>query len=144
MATFTAADRTGGGGFQGKIGTYLCTFTELDEQYEITLKGTGETVTRYRWIFQKVDDPTTEGQIDTITSPSFKPQTNGLKFLTGMLGRAPVEGDRTDGLIGRRFNVTWSPNQAGTNAITNVVAVEDELLPDMPKVKPELKGAALP
>jgi hypothetical protein len=44
MATFTAADRTGGGGFQGKIGTYLCTFTELDENYEITLKGTGETV----------------------------------------------------------------------------------------------------
>lgn len=101
-------------------GVYRCTFTKLDENYTFEDKKTGEEITRWRWVFQDKNDPTTVGEIDTLTSPGFRPRSNGLKFLMGMLGRAPNGDDDTDALIGQEFDVTYGPNQAGTLTIIGV------------------------
>jgi len=112
MPTFTEIERT--------PGVYRARFVNLDTDYRITDKETGEEVVRWRWVYQEVSDPTTVGEMDTITSTSFKPRTNGRKFLTGMLGREPREGDSTDALIGQEFDVTYGPNQAGRLTIVGV------------------------
>ncbi len=112
-------------------GTYRCTFTKLDENFVITDKETQLPVTRWRWVFQETGDPTTVGEIDTITSPGFKKGSNGLRFLTGMLGRAPQEGDTTDALIGQEFDVQYNLNRANNLAIVGVT-------------KPAPTGAGLP
>ena len=70
-------------------------------------------MTMWRWVFQETADPTTVGELDTLTSPHFKARSNGLKLFTGMLGRAPTEQDDTDTLIGQEFDVVFGPNQAG-------------------------------
>ena len=57
---------------------YLATFVKLDESFEITDRDTKETVIRWRWVFQDINDPTTAGEIDTITTPGFRPRSNGL------------------------------------------------------------------
>jgi hypothetical protein len=101
-------------------GTYRCTFVKLDEDFTITDKQTQQDVTRWRWVFQEVADSTTAGEIDTLTSPGFKKGSNGLRFLMGMLGRAPQVGDTTDALIGQEFDVQYGPNRAGTLAIVGV------------------------
>jgi hypothetical protein len=143
MAQFTAQDKIGGGGFGGDPGIYRCKFTALDPEYVITDKQTGEEVSRFRWVFQSVKDTTTAGELDTLTTPNFKPRTNGLKLLTGMLGRPPKEGDDTDKLVGRLFDVVWGPNQNGRLTITAATRVQDELEDVMPKT-PTLAGAELP
>jgi hypothetical protein len=101
-------------------GTYRCRFVKLDENFTMTDKQTGEDVTRWRWVFQEVGDPTTVGEIDTISSPGFRPRSNGLKFLMGMLGGPPPAGFDTDTLIGQEFDVQYGPNQAGTLTIVGV------------------------
>ena len=70
---------------------------------------------------QAIDDPTTAGVIDTITSPSLKARTNGYKFFAGMLGRPPTENDDTDDLIGQVFDVVYGPNQNGRLTIVGVM-----------------------
>lgn len=112
MPTFSEIERT--------PGVYRARFVELDPDYRIIDKDSGEEVVRWRWVFQETADPTTVGEMDTITSTSFKPRTNGRRFLTGMLGREPVEGDDTDSLIGQEFDVTYGPNQAGRNTVVGV------------------------
>jgi hypothetical protein len=102
-------------------GTYPSKFVALDENYEITDKETNEQVIRWRWVFQEVADPTTMGEMDTLTTPGFRPRSNGLKFFTGMLGRPPQPGDNTDDLIGQVFDVTYGPNMNGRLTITNVI-----------------------
>ena len=102
-------------------GIYPATFTKLDENFEITDRETKELVTRWRWVFQELADATTAGELDTITSPGFRPRSNGLKFLTGMLGGPPPANFDTDSLIGTVFDVTYGPNQNGTLTITNVL-----------------------
>lgn len=101
-------------------GVYRCTFTKLDEAYTFEDKKTGEEVTRWRWVFQEAGDPTSVGEIDTLTSPGFRPRSNGLKFLMGMIGSAPPAGFDTDTLLGQEFDVTYGPNQAGTLTIIGV------------------------
>ena len=101
-------------------GVYRCTFVRLDENYTFEDKKTGEEITRWRWVFQDKSDSTTAGEIDTLTSPGFRPRSNGLKFLMGMIGAAPTAGFDTDSLIGQEFDVTYGPNQAGTLTIVGV------------------------
>ncbi len=99
-------------------GVYRATFVKLDTDYKLTDKETREELTRWRWVWQEVSDPTTVGELDTITSTSFRAKTNGLKLFTGMLGRAPKDGDNTDDLIGQEFDVVYGPNQNGRNTVT--------------------------
>ena len=101
-------------------GNYPSRFVKLDEDYKITDRETGEEVTRWRWVFQELADATTIGEMDTLTTPGFKSRSNGLKFFTGMLGRAPREGDNTDTLVGQTFDVTYGPNQNGRYTIVAV------------------------
>ena len=101
-------------------GTYRANFVKLDEHYKIMDRESGEEVERWRWLFQEVDDQTTVGELDTLTTPGFKSRSNGLKFFTGMLGRAPREGDNTDSLIGQTFDVSYGPNQNGRYTIVGV------------------------
>lgn len=115
-----------------KPGTYRATFVKLDTDFVLTDQKTGEDVTRWRWVFQDVTDPTTVGEMDTITSPHFKARSNGLKFLTGMLGRKPTEDDDTDTLIGKVFDVQWGPNQNGRMTIIGVLAVNAAPVPATP------------
>jgi hypothetical protein len=106
-------------------GVYRAKFVKLDPAFELTDRETGETVVRWRWVFQSVTDSTTIGEMDTVTSPGFKARSNGLKFFTGMLGRPPTETDDTDDYLGQEFDVVWGPNQNGRNTITNVLRVID-------------------
>jgi hypothetical protein len=106
-------------------GTYRCTFAKLDEDFEITDRTTGERAARWRWVFQETSDPTTVGEIDTLTSVGFRKGSNGLRFLMGMLGRPPQEGDSTDALIGQEFDVQYGPNRAGTLSIVGVVRPDE-------------------
>jgi len=99
-------------------GVYRAKFVKLDTDYKLTDKETGEELTRWRWVWQEVSDPTTVGELDTITSTSFRARTNGLKLFTGMLGRAPRDGDDTDSLIGQEFDVVYGPNQNGRYTVT--------------------------
>src|SRR5688572_13047710 len=118
-------------------GTYRCTFVKLDEDYRITDKATQQEVVRWRWVFQETSDPTTVGEIDTLTSPGFKKGSNGLRFLMGMLGRPPQVGDKTDALIGQEFDVQYGPNRAGTLAIVGVTrpaAVPTPVVAGLPAV----------
>lgn len=113
-------------------GTYRATFVKLDTDFEMTDRETQETVTRWRWVFQDKNDPTTVGEMDTITSPSLNPRTNGLKFFTGMLGRPPTKEDDTDYLLGQEFDVTWGPNQAQRLTIVNVARPKETPVPTLP------------
>jgi hypothetical protein len=106
-------------------GIYRSTFVKLDPNYKLIDKDTEEEVTRWRWVFQEVSDPTTVGEMDTITSPSFRARTNGLKLFTGMLGRPPTDQDDTDQHLGKVFDVVWGPNQNGRMTIVNVLRVVD-------------------
>lgn len=104
-------------------GVYRATFGKLDTDYHLTDKESGEDITRWRWVFQEKGDTTTMGEIDTLTSVGFKARSNGLKFFSGMLGRAPTAADDTDALIGQEFDVVFGPNQNGRYTITNVLKV---------------------
>ncbi len=112
MPEFTDVER--------EVGTYRSRFVGLEEDYKITPKATGIEESRWRWVFQNTDPRDSDPVIDTIASPGFKPRSNGLKFLTGMLGRAPRVGDKTEDLIGQEFDVDWGPNLNGRNTIVNV------------------------
>lgn len=112
-----------------EAGTYRCRFVKLDEGYTITDRETKEEVVRWRWIFQEVGNDLTTGQIDTLTSPGFAKGSNGLRFLTGMLGRPPTKEDDTDNLIGQEFDVQYGPNRAGTLAIIGVLRVAQGVSP---------------
>ncbi len=124
-----------------EAGVYRATFVKLDTDYTITDKDTNEEVVRWRWVFQDVKDPTTVGEIDTISSPNMAPRSNGLKFFTGMLGRPPTNKDDTDDLIGQAFDVTYGPNQNGRLTIVNVTRVG---LDDQPKPAAVAAPAAVP
>lgn len=108
-----------------KPGVYRAAFVGLDTDYEIHSKDSDQDEIVWRWTFQDVNDSTTVGELDTITSPSFRARTNGLKFFTGMLGRPPTDADDTDDHIGEVFDVYWGPNNAGRNTIVNVMRVID-------------------
>jgi len=112
-------------------GIYRSRFVKLDTDYKITDRETSEELTRWRWVFQEIEDSTTVGELDTISSPGFKSRSNGLKLFTGMLGRAPTEADDTDQHLGKVFDVVWGPNQNGRMTVVNVirVATADNFVP---------------
>lgn len=113
-----------------EAGIYRARFVALDTGFVIQDRDSGEEVIRWRWVFQEEKDPTTVGEIDTITSAHMAARSNGLKFFTGMLGRPPTKSDDTDDLIGQIFDITYGPNQNGRLTITNVTRVG---LDDQPK-----------
>lgn len=133
-------------------GVYRAKFVKLDTEYHLTDRDSGEDVVRWRWVFQEIADSTTVGELDTITSPGFRARSNGLKLLTGMLGRAPTEADDTDHLLGQTFDVVYGPNQNGRNTVTGVVriATPDNFVPaetppvPSPAASPATVGAELP
>lgn len=106
-------------------GTYRATFVKLDTDYPIVDRQTGEETIRWRWVFQEVADPSSLGELDTISTPGFRARSNGLKLFTGMLGRAPREGDNTDSLIRGVFDVVYGPNQNGRNTVINAFKIVD-------------------
>jgi len=122
-------------------GVYHATFVKLDTDYKLTDKETGEELTRWRWVWQEVSDPTTVGELDTITSTSFKARTNGLKLFTGMLGRAPKDGDDTDSLIGQEFNVVYGPNQNGRYTVTGASPAKSSADSRVPKAAVDAAAA---
>jgi len=118
-------------------GTYRATFMQLDEEYPITPRTTNVTEIRWRWVFQNTDPKDPDPVIDAIASPGFKQRSNNLKFLTGMLGRAPRVGDKTEDLLGQDFDVVYGPNLNGRNTIVNVMRVT----PQAPQNVTDLKAA---
>ncbi len=102
------------------VGTYRSKFVALDETYPITPRATGVEEIRWRWVFQNTDPKDPDPVIDAIASPGFKQRSNNLKFLTGMLGRAPRIGDKTEDMLGQEFDVDYGPNLNGRNTIVNV------------------------
>ena len=112
MPEFTDVERA--------VGTYRSKFVALDEAYPITPRTTGVEERRWRWVFQHLDPKDPDPVIDAIASPGFKQRSNNLRFLTGMLGRAPRIGDKTEDLLGQDFDVDYGPNLNGRNTIVNV------------------------
>ncbi len=102
------------------VGTYRSKFVALEENYPITPRATGVEEIRWRWVFQNTDPKDPDPVIDAIASPGFKQRSNNLKFLTGMLGRAPRIGDKTEDMLGQVFDVDYGPNLNGRNTIVNV------------------------
>ncbi len=107
-------------------GNYRARFVKLDTGFELTDKETGEIQNKWRWVWQELSDPTTVGEMDTITSPHFRSRSNGLKLFTGMLGRPPQEGDDTDSLIGQVFDVQYGPNANGRFTVVGALKVSDK------------------
>ena len=64
-------------------GIYPAVFTGCSN-FDYTDAATGQLELRWRWVF--ADD---RGEFDTLTSRSFAPGTNALKFFRGLLGRDP-------------------------------------------------------
>ncbi len=120
-----------------EVGTYRSKFVALDEHFPITPRATGVTEERWRWVFQHLDPKDPDPVIDAIASPGFKQRSNNLKFLTGMLGRAPRIGDKTEDLLGQDFDVDYGPNLNGRNTIVNVRKVT----PTAPQNVTDLKTA---
>lgn len=101
-------------------GIYPAVF-KLIEDFEATDQATGEVKPFWRWVFQDIDDDTTAGEVDTITSRHYRARSNGLKLFTGLLGRAPGPGDDPEKLYGTTVNVVYGPNQNGRLTITDVL-----------------------
>lgn len=98
-----------------EAGIYPATFTGC-EPFQYEDKTTGEIELRWRWIFYGDDDV----EFDTLTSRTFRPSTNALKLFTGILGRAPVKGDKPSDHYGRRVQLVYGPNKGGKLTVTDV------------------------
>lgn len=93
---------------------------------KLTDQETGDEVTRWLHVFQEVDDSTTVGEISKFTGTDPKSgNSNAHKMLSGIMGRKLQDGDDTDSMIGRLYDVVWGPNQAGNLTITQVVLVAE-------------------
>jgi hypothetical protein len=96
-----------------EAGVYPGTFTAC-EPFQYDDKTTGETELRWRWVFWSDEDV----EFDTLTSRSFRPGTNALKLFTGILGRAPVSGDKPSDSYGKHGSIVYSPNKGGKLTVT--------------------------
>jgi hypothetical protein len=101
------------------VGVYRAKFVGVTP-LTITDKVSKEEKEVWVWKWQELADPTTAGELDTITGNSFKSR-NAVKLFTGMLGRPPTESDDTDALIGQDFDVVYGPNQGGRLTVTGAV-----------------------
>ena len=97
-----------------EAGIYPATFTAC-EPFSYVDSVTGETELRWRWGFHADDDT----EFDTLTSRTFRPGTNALKLFTGILGRAPVKGDKPSDRYGQHGNIVYGPNKGGKLTVTD-------------------------
>jgi len=98
-----------------EAGIYPATFEGV-EPFSYEDKQTGETELRWRWVFVGIDGT----DFDTLTSRSFRPGTNGLKLFTGILGRAPRNGDKVSDHVGAFVQLVYGPNKGGKLTVTDV------------------------
>ena len=98
-----------------EAGIYPATFIAC-EPFSYEDKVTGEIELRWRWAFVLDDDSI----VDTLTSRNFRPGTNALKLYTGILGRAPVSGDRVGASYGKMVNIVYGTNKSGKLTVTDV------------------------
>jgi hypothetical protein len=102
-------------------GTSVRTLTDQD---------TGDEVQKWLWLFQEVADSTTAGEVSKWTGTDPKsPNSNAHKMLAGVMGRKPQDGDDTDTMVGKLYDVVYGPNQAGNLTITSVVLVAEPSQP---------------
>lgn len=111
MSDFEYAERV--------AGVYPAVFIRV-EDYPIKDKDTDEVKPMWRWVFHDIDDDTPAGEMDTISTPGYRPRSNGLRIFTGMLGRDPGPGDDPLKLAGATFDVVYGQNQGGRLTITDV------------------------
>jgi hypothetical protein len=100
-------------------GIYPAQFVNV-EPFEYEDKTTGDTEYRWRWVFLMEDG----SEQDTLTSRNFRPGTNALKLLTGILGRDPRKGDKPSDHYGRDVQIVYGPNKGGKLTITDVHALK--------------------
>lgn len=98
-----------------EAGIYPAMFTGC-EPFQYEDKTTGEIELRWRWVFYGDDDI----EFDTLTSRTFRPGTNALKLFTGILGRAPMKGDKPSDHYGKRVQLVYGPNKGGKLTVTDV------------------------
>lgn len=98
-----------------EAGIYPAQFSAC-EPFQYEDKTTGEIELRWRWVFHTDDDT----EFDTLTSRSFRPGTNALKLFTGILGRAPISGDKPADSYGKRVQLVYGPNKGGKLTVTDV------------------------
>lgn len=98
-----------------EAGIYPAQFSAC-EPFQYEDKTTGEIELRWRWVFHTDDDT----EFDTLTSRSFRPGTNALKLFTGILGRAPITGDKPSDSYGKRVQLVYGPNKGGKLTVTDV------------------------
>ena len=101
-----------------EAGIYPSVFTGVGT-YEFNDPATQEKEIRWRWTF--ADD---KGEMDTITSRTFAPRSKALKIYSGILGRAPMKGDKPKDLIGKDVQVIYGPNQNGRLTVTDVLPLK--------------------
>jgi hypothetical protein len=122
-------------------GIYPAMFVKI-EPFQFEDKTTGELELRWRWVFYGEVDET---EFDTLTSRSFRPGTNGLKLFTGILGRAPVSGDKVADHYGTPVQLVYGPNKGGKLTVTDVHRDKTAKVPAVPKTeKPAEDLATLP
>lgn len=98
-----------------EAGIYPAVFAKC-EPFQYEDKTTGEIELRWRWVFYGDDDV----EFDTLTSRTFRPGTNALRLFTGILGRAPMKGDKPSDHFGKRVQLVYGPNKGGKLTVTDV------------------------
>ena len=101
-----------------EVGVYPAEFKGAVD-FEYTDQATAEVEHRWRWKFSDAN-----GDFDTITTRTFLPGSNALKFFTGLLGRPPIKGDKPNDSIGLFVNVIYGPNRNGKLTITDVMPLK--------------------
>jgi hypothetical protein len=99
-------------------GIYPAVFTAI-KNHEYNDQATGEL--EKRWVWEFADEA---GTMDTMTSRLFAARSKATKIFTGIVGRAPKNGDKPSAFIGKDVNVVWGPNQNGRLTITDVVPLK--------------------
>jgi hypothetical protein len=110
-------------------GIYRARYDGTDVR-ELDDADTGEKVSRWLWRF-------TDGQGEEIgkwtgTDPR-SPNSNAHKMLVGVMGRKPQDGDDTDAMVGKMYDVVYGLNQAGNLTITSVVLVPSQPAQNAPQ-----------
>ena len=97
-------------------GIYVAEFLGVSH-FQYVNKVSNETEDRWRWLFR--DDQ--QKPLDTLTSTHMRAGSNGLKLFTGILGRAPKEGEKPNDKVGTIVQAVWGPNRGDKLTITSVV-----------------------
>lgn len=110
-------------------GVYRARFLGSPEK-TLTDQESGEKSEHYDWQFQEVADPSPNGFMSRLTGQSLRSaNSNAFKFMQGILGRPPREGDDTDTYIGQVYDVVYGPNQSGNLCITGIMPIRETAQP---------------